>query len=489
MKHVIFSKQCDHDLDLVPFWFHYYKHVYRADTIVLTPVKTRLSEIRGVCEFYRAQGVDVVPIELDSWDDETVWRRQLEILAPRVHALGDEFTAVSADTDQFFEPLDAKLVPPDVVFRRLFVYADSAPTLTNIANFAAAVDFTYDLVAGFVNTLENRRVGPTGHFHGLVPRTTLRPELHFAFRGSKQFQEKVAKLAVPTDGRPGASHWKGWKQIADHGGESGIQELLASMSPTSHGQAAGADVLSSFLELVRDPDHARDVRCPCPFGSQVMQNVFVLTTPSGTRSRTMFYPLNELDDLVSTLTSGIYDLPPGISPRRVLDVGAHVGGFAALMKSLHPEARIVCFEGTPDTASLLRGNFTAGEEVRIENAAVAEQSGMLPWYTDPFAASNDSLELVSPRSASPGPVPSFDSAELLSCFQGESIDVLKISANGSELRILQRGAEVLRRVSCLFVRVESAERRAAVLSLLSGFSLVRESAAPRGAVLAFVRRP
>jgi FkbM family methyltransferase len=487
LKHLVFSKQCDHDLDLVPFWYHYYKNIYRADLLVLTPVKTRLSEIQGVCRFYRERGIEVIPIELDIWDDALVWQKQLDILRPRVAALGEPFTAISADTDQFFQPLDTAVAAPDVVFRRCFIYSAAPPVLSELDSFTGGSELLYDLTAGFVNTLDNPRIGPTGHFCGLVPRTSLRLEMHFSFRGSAQFEEKVSHLAVAADGKPAAAHWKIWKQLADDSSGAGLTRLTSMMNDRAQAPDENSGLLKDFLLTAGGRASDSQRRYPCPFGSQVMRNTFRINSPGGESLRDLSYPMNELKLILQTLSSGCYDLPPGIVPNRVIDIGTHAGAFSAMIKALHPSASICCFEACPDMYALLCNNFSAHEKVRIDPRAVSDKNGEAPWYIDPFSVFYDSLENQPSHLHLPNPVPVLDSRELDCCFPGETVDVIKLSVNGNEDRILSRSAECLKNAHCLFVRYQTAEQRAAALSRLSDRRLVQERPVADGGVLAFCR--
>ncbi|MFN8389506.1 MAG: FkbM family methyltransferase [Bdellovibrionota bacterium] len=485
MKHVIFSKQCDHDLDLAPLWYHYYTHVYRADLIVLTPVKTALSEIRGVCEFYRARGIEVIPIEREEWDDEAIWHRQLDIIRPLIARLGDEFTAISADTDQFFQPLGNDLLGSDVVFSRHFVYADSTPTLEGLESFHASVERTYDLVGGFVNTLDNPRVGFTGHFCGLVPRLPIRRELHFAFRGSKQFREKLQRLAIKQDDRPEAQHWKSW--TATLGDEKALGQLITEMSPDQHGSREGESILRSFCDLVLGRDEGKELRSPCPFGSQLLSNRFSVDTPSGPRSLRLLYPLADLDQMKELFSSGCYRLPEAIVPKRVIDIGAHIGVFCAIIKFQYPEASVVCFEPTPDTAGLLHSNFQADGNVRVIASAVSDVPGSGPWFIDLLTTMNDSLEGGQKRVLSSQSVVTVDARTLNLLYPDEQIDVLKIAANGRTAGIVSMLGDLLKRVRCLILTYRQDELRAEVSSLDSALRLARRTSISTGAVEMYLR--
>jgi FkbM family methyltransferase len=72
-------------------------------------------------------------------------------------------------------------------------------------------------------------------------------------------------------------------------------------------------------------------------------------------------------------------LGPGSGPVRILDVGAHVGAFAANAASSRPGVQVECYEPSPSTCEFLRGNVTANgldEQIRVHEAALAATAGL-----------------------------------------------------------------------------------------------------------------
>jgi FkbM family methyltransferase len=65
-------------------------------------------------------------------------------------------------------------------------------------------------------------------------------------------------------------------------------------------------------------------------------------------------------------------------PLQVFDVGAHIGSFATNLATLHPQARIECFEPSPQSAAYLRRNVEqnglAGR-VTVHEIALADKEG------------------------------------------------------------------------------------------------------------------
>jgi FkbM family methyltransferase len=65
-------------------------------------------------------------------------------------------------------------------------------------------------------------------------------------------------------------------------------------------------------------------------------------------------------------------------PVQVLDVGAHIGSFAIHVATLHPRARIECYEPSPESARYLRRNIGQnglGERVTAHELALSDRKG------------------------------------------------------------------------------------------------------------------
>lgn len=65
-------------------------------------------------------------------------------------------------------------------------------------------------------------------------------------------------------------------------------------------------------------------------------------------------------------------------PISVLDVGAHIGSFATNVVTLHPQARVDCYEPSPESARYLRRNVTQnelGDRITVHELALADKEG------------------------------------------------------------------------------------------------------------------
>jgi FkbM family methyltransferase len=65
-------------------------------------------------------------------------------------------------------------------------------------------------------------------------------------------------------------------------------------------------------------------------------------------------------------------------PLSVLDIGAHIGSFATHVAALDPQARVVCYEPSPQSAQFLRENVDRNgfaDRITVHELAVADREG------------------------------------------------------------------------------------------------------------------
>ncbi len=203
--------------------------------IFITPVKLPSSNIEGVLNFYHDKKVMVEPLSLRSWDAISVWafqRERLKTLLPD----GRGFLAISADTDQFFEPVDAWREKDElIVFERLNFLASQTPTVENLAGIglipldksqSSSLHAITDYVGGFVNRLEHPDIFMTGHYKGPPGALKSQPrhyvEYHLRLRGIQQFIQKIKSLSFDSLEGPVSRHFKNWVNILRCQGEKGL---------------------------------------------------------------------------------------------------------------------------------------------------------------------------------------------------------------------------------------------------------------------------
>lgn len=240
MIKVVFSKQADHDIDLVPFWYHWYKHIFHADIIIVTPIKLPSSSIQQVTDFYRDKDVIIHPVEMEQWDARNIWSIQREAVS-RYTKYTLDYIAISADTDQFFEPPDFMEIKDQlVVYERIDLVTDQTPDVATVNDMNCSVFLPdtksmlvpkKDFTAAFVNNLHHKDVFLTGHYNGKLKRISNQninlQEFHIRLRGVNKFIEKIEALTFNNLYGPVSSHFKKWVSILNQDGKEGLaQEYL-----------------------------------------------------------------------------------------------------------------------------------------------------------------------------------------------------------------------------------------------------------------------
>ncbi len=149
--------------------------------------------------------------------------------------------------------------------------------------------------------------------------------------------------------------------------------------------------------------------------------------------------------------ANVFRLAPSNAPARVLDVGAHIGAFAAHCRRLMPNAEMACIEPCGDNLECLKANV--GEFAAIRQAALA-------YGPEPLALLHRTHEISSdtggPCGTSPSaPVPPGFAADerplarvtmedIMQELGWETVDLLKLDCGGREHSILRQSPAIRR---------------------------------------------
>ncbi len=115
-----------------------------------------------------------------------------------------------------------------------------------------------------------------------------------------------------------------------------------------------------------------------------------------------------------------------IAPSTILDCGSNIGMSILYFKSCWPDAKILGVEASPGTFALLKENARGLKDVMLVNKAVADRSGMIPFYTVP------GLGVSSTNPMRGSGKETIVEAAPLSYFIDGPLDLLKIDIEGSE---------------------------------------------------------
>ena len=145
-------------------------------------------------------------------------------------------------------------------------------------------------------------------------------------------------------------------------------------------------------------------------------------------------------------------------PKRVLDIGAHVGDFTSILSKLSPECEFVMVEANPHCKPYLSkfsypyhilalSNYVGTTSLYIEKANHIGTGASIyrentEWYGD------DKFELVET------PVNTLDN---LNFFPNEMVDLVKIDVQGAELDILNGGTKTIKRSKYLLLEVSTLQ--------------------------------
>ncbi len=154
------------------------------------------------------------------------------------------------------------------------------------------------------------------------------------------------------------------------------------------------------------------------------------------------FPIYEThaDDIyrLDSLLAGLGESPV------IMDIGAHVGGFATAVGAVVPGARVHAFEASPSTAGWLRVNIERNglqNQVVVHNVAVSDHHGTLEMIDNGHASAHNGLTAPEGSGARVQiPCIPFSEAVKLS---GERVDVVKIDAEGAEYGIILGGSPEL----------------------------------------------
>jgi FkbM family methyltransferase len=165
---------------------------------------------------------------------------------------------------------------------------------------------------------------------------------------------------------------------------------------------------------------------------------------------------NPLSDVLSIL---------GDHVQCVFDVGAHVGQTAERLVSAFPRASIYSFEPDPHSFAMLRALADTNSRIEAVNAAVGDCDGDATFFVNRFDQTNSLLKAdpgahqylldssgLTPQSEVRVPVLTLD--RFCAARGIDRIDVLKLDAQGYELRILDGAQQLLIRRAVPLIYLE-----------------------------------
>lgn len=167
-------------------------------------------------------------------------------------------------------------------------------------------------------------------------------------------------------------------------------------------------------------------------------------------------------------------IPPNDQIRLIVDCGANVGFSSVYFLNRFPNARVIAVEPDPENAAVCRRNLEPyGERASVRQTAIWSHPTML---TVEHGVFGDGREwAVSVREARDGDSVVIQAIDMGSLIGGaDSVDLLKVDIEGSELQLFGRGVERwLPRVRNLLIELHGEACETAVMKALGSYGYQR----------------
>jgi FkbM family methyltransferase len=163
----------------------------------------------------------------------------------------------------------------------------------------------------------------------------------------------------------------------------------------------------------------------------------------------------------------IYNIP---NVQRILDLGANTGMATVAFLNNFPNAQVVAVEPDPENHRMCSLNVAAyGARARAILGAVWSRPGKLA-LTRVGDQREWAVTVIEPTDDSPGFVQSWDPPTLLSMAGFETVDLLKIDIERSEIEIFNSGSDTwIERVRNLCIELHGPDCNEAFFGAMSKF--------------------
>lgn len=191
------------------------------------------------------------------------------------------------------------------------------------------------------------------------------------------------------------------------------------------------------------------------------------------RKFTIQIPEREVFRLQSIFAKEEYALPKGLAippTLNVVDIGANVGSFALYAEQWAERVNIFCFEPNPQVLKLLYENLKGHENIQIFPFALADFESEIDFYQHPHNTGQASAAIFN-SGYNRITVPVRQAESSLSAAGLDSIDVLKIDTEGSEVAILSGLGAYLKKTTIIMLEYHSEDDRRTIDKLLGDFVL------------------
>lgn len=130
--------------------------------------------------------------------------------------------------------------------------------------------------------------------------------------------------------------------------------------------------------------------------------------------------------------------------RTFMDVGANVGDWTAAFLEANPSATGWLVEPSTSAGAHLEARFGADPRVRLHKVVASDRPGTVTFYEEPDAGHTSSVVPGFSSHATARNVRAVTIDELVSKSEVQSLDYLKVDAEGHDLHVLRGAADTLR---------------------------------------------
>lgn len=159
-------------------------------------------------------------------------------------------------------------------------------------------------------------------------------------------------------------------------------------------------------------------------------------------------------------------LPISGQIRTIVDIGANIGAATVYFAMQFPGARILAFEPSPDTFSLLSANTADMPQVRCFNVGLFDRDQQTILYQGRDDAGEDSIGRSREQSDRTVPIQLRSARAAIQEAGIECIDVVKLDTEGCEVPILRSLAPLMPQVGVIYLEFHSERDRVEIDRLL-----------------------
>lgn len=165
---------------------------------------------------------------------------------------------------------------------------------------------------------------------------------------------------------------------------------------------------------------------------------------------------------------------PNIKPKVIVDLGAHIGLSVLYFKQMYANSRVIAFEPNPYLFEILQENIFENniQDVILQNKAVSNTSGKIPfyidtsddmWYSTGGVRKGSWLGVQNTKEIS---VESVTLSEILNI----PVDILKMDIEGLEQRVIEETKRELKNVKNICIEYHPTQGNSfkSIIEILNG---------------------